>query len=196
MADFQTICWTVNLILYSLCSCFRSPKWTCRVLLTGKVVDGYLSWAWLSHVLWYLSRILCFASLLEELDSVLCLFVIAMLVAYLTSSTSRKRQMRHSGQHRQWMDIVANKNSSEISLTELGLILMMVALFQCWLINLTPNLIRNGENLLFKYRHVGWKSLKLSNLIFTILAFSTNFWPTKIDMSGNTVWQNGLFWHF
>ena len=45
-------------------SIFESPKSTCRVLLTAKVVDGYLSWAWLSHVLWYLSWVLCFASLL------------------------------------------------------------------------------------------------------------------------------------
>ena len=168
-------------------------------------LSGFVDWkggGWLSvlsvaescALIFISDSLLCFS--VEELDSVLCLFVIAMLVAYLTSSTSRKRQMRHSGQHRQWMDIVANKNSSEISLTELGLILMMVALFQFWLINLTPNLIRNGENLLFKFRHVGWKLLKLSNLIFTILAFSTNFWPTKIDMSGNTVWQNGLLWHF
>ena len=169
-------------------------------------LSGFVDWkggGWLSvlsvaescALIFISDSLLCFS--VEELDSVLCLFVIAMLVAYLTSSTSRKRQMRHSGQHRQWMDIVANKNSSEISLTELGLILMiMVALFQFWLINLTPNFIRNGENLLFKFRHVGWKLLKLSNLIFTILAFSTNFWPTKIDMSGNTVWQNGLFWHF
>ena len=33
-------------------SLLESPK---SVLLTAKVVDGYLSWAWLSHVLWYLS---------------------------------------------------------------------------------------------------------------------------------------------
>ena len=111
-------------------------------------LSGFVDWkggGWLSvlsvaescALIFISDSLLCFS--VEELDSVLCLFVIAMLVAYLTSSTSRKRQMRHSGQHRQWMDIVANKNSSEISLTELGLILMMVALFQFLLINLTRN---------------------------------------------------------
>ena len=33
-----------------------------------------------------------------------------------------------------------------------------------------------------------WKLLKMSYLDFSILAFSTNFCPFKIDLSGNTVW--------
>ena len=33
-----------------------------------------------------------------------------------------------------------------------------------------------------------WKSPKMSHLNFWILAFSTNFWPIKTDLSGNTVW--------
>ena len=50
-------------------------------------------------------------------------------------------------------------------------------------------------------------SQKRSHLIFSILAFSTNFCPIKIDLSGNTVWpqSSGIFkklakidhfWHF
>ena len=35
-------------------------------------------------------------------------------------------------------------------------------------------------------RHSVWKSPKMSH--FWILAFSTNFWPIKTDLSGNTVW--------
>ena len=38
-------------------------------------------------------------------------------------------------------------------------------------------------------RHSVWKSPKMSHLNFSILAFTTNFCPIKIDMSGNTVWQ-------
>ena len=33
-----------------------------------------------------------------------------------------------------------------------------------------------------------WKSNKMSHIIFLILAFSTNFCPFKINMSGNTAW--------
>ena len=53
--------------------------------------------------------------------------------------------------------------------------------------------------------HVGWKSPKMSHLNCSILAFSTNFCPFKIDLSGNTVWpktswfekmQNWPFWAF
>ena len=36
-------------------------------------------------------------------------------------------------------------------------------------------------------RHSVWKSPNLSYLSFSILAFSTNFCPIKIDLSGNTV---------
>ena len=56
------------------------------------------------------------------------------------------------------------------------------------------------------YRHSVWKSHKMSHLNFSILAFSTNFWPIKTDLSGNTVWQQASdlqklakmdnFWHF
>ena len=53
--------------------------------------------------------------------------------------------------------------------------------------------------------HSVWKSLKMSHLNFSILAFSINFWPIKSDLSGNTVWQQNscyekfakidYFWH-
>ena len=36
--------------------------------------------------------------------------------------------------------------------------------------------------------HIVWKLLKMSHLNFSSLAFSTNFCPIKIDLSGNTVW--------
>ena len=37
--------------------------------------------------------------------------------------------------------------------------------------------------------YIVWKLLKMSHLnFFLILAFSTNFAPVKIDLSGNTVW--------
>ena len=36
--------------------------------------------------------------------------------------------------------------------------------------------------------HIVWKLLKVSHLNFWILAIFTNFWPIKIDLSGNTVW--------
>ena len=36
--------------------------------------------------------------------------------------------------------------------------------------------------------HSVWKSPKMSQLNFSIVAFSTNFCPTKTDLSGNTVW--------
>ena len=36
--------------------------------------------------------------------------------------------------------------------------------------------------------HIVWKLLKMSNLNFWILAFSTNFFLSKTDLSGNTVW--------
>ena len=55
-------------------------------------------------------------------------------------------------------------------------------------------------------KHIVWKLLKMSHLIFLILAFSTNFCPIKIDLSGNTVWPQASdfqklakmehFWHF
>ena len=54
--------------------------------------------------------------------------------------------------------------------------------------------------------HSAWKSTKMSHLSFWILAFSTNFWPTKTDLSGTSVWpealgfqktrQNGPFYAF
>ena len=37
--------------------------------------------------------------------------------------------------------------------------------------------------------HCVRKSLKMSHLNFSILVFSTNFCPIKIDLSGNTVRQ-------
>ena len=54
--------------------------------------------------------------------------------------------------------------------------------------------------------HNVWKLLKMSHLNFSISAFSTNFWPIIIDLSGNTVWPKASgfhklakmdhFWHF
>ena len=54
--------------------------------------------------------------------------------------------------------------------------------------------------------HSVWKLLKMSHLNFWILAFSSNFCPLKIDLSGNTVWPQASgfqklakmhhFWHF
>ena len=90
---------------------FRSTQfhfWKSQVDLSGFVDckgGGWLSVLSVAEscaLIFILGSLLCFSAV--ELDSVLCLFVIAMLVAYLTSSTSRKRQMRHSGQHRQWME--------------------------------------------------------------------------------------------
>ena len=40
----------------------------------------------------------------------------------------------------------------------------------------------------FTASHIVWKLLKMSQLNFWILAFSTNFCPIKTDLSGNTVW--------
>ena len=40
--------------------------------------------------------------------------------------------------------------------------------------------------------HSAWKSPKMSHLSFWILAFSTNFWPIKTDLSGNPVWPQAL----
>ena len=37
-----------------------------------------------------------------------------------------------------------------------------------------------------------WKMLKMSYLNFWILAFSSNFWPIKIDLSGNSVWPQAI----
>ena len=37
-------------------------------------------------------------------------------------------------------------------------------------------------------RHIVWKSPKNVSFDFWILAFSANFCPTEIDLSGNTVW--------
>ena len=54
--------------------------------------------------------------------------------------------------------------------------------------------------------HSVWKSLKMSHLIFYILAFSANFFAIKTILSGNTVWPKASgfrkvvkmdhFWHF
>ena len=54
--------------------------------------------------------------------------------------------------------------------------------------------------------HIVWKLLKMSHLNFWFLAFSTNFCPIKIDLSGNTVWPQAsgfqklakmdYFWRF
>ena len=51
----------------------------------------------------------------------------------------------------------------------------------------------NNTNCKFKYWNpnspkIIWKSPKMSHLNFLILAFSTNFCPIEIDLSGNTVW--------
>ena len=40
--------------------------------------------------------------------------------------------------------------------------------------------------------HIVWKSTKMAHLNFWILAFSTNLWPIKTDLSGNTVWPQAL----
>ena len=63
-----------------------------------------------------------------------------------------------------------------------------------------------GHILCFDPPQIVWKSPKMSHLNFTILAFSTIFWPIKTDMSGNTVWpqasgfqnlaKRDLFGHF
>ena len=37
--------------------------------------------------------------------------------------------------------------------------------------------------------HIVWRLTKMSHMDFSILGFSTNFCPFKIDLSGNTVWQ-------
>ena len=54
--------------------------------------------------------------------------------------------------------------------------------------------------------HSVWKSPKMSHFNFLILVFSTNFYPIKTDLSGNTVWPKASgfqkfakmdnFWHF
>ena len=54
--------------------------------------------------------------------------------------------------------------------------------------------------------HIVWKWLKMSHLNFSILAFFTNFWLIKTDLSGSSVWPQALgfqklakfdhFWHF
>ena len=49
-------------------------------------------------------------------------------------------------------------------------------------------LYRNARHTHSRRAHIVWKLLKMSHLNFSILAFSTNFWPIKIDLSGNTVW--------
>ena len=41
-------------------------------------------------------------------------------------------------------------------------------------------------------KNLTWKLLKMLQLNFWILAFSTNFCPIKTDLSGNTVWQQAL----
>ena len=46
----------------------------------------------------------------------------------------------------------------------------------------------------FLLLHIVWKSPQMSHLNFSILAFSTNFCPTKIDLSGITVWPQA--WRF
>ena len=40
----------------------------------------------------------------------------------------------------------------------------------------------------FTIKHTVWKLLKMSHLIFLILAFSPIFGPIQADLSGNTVW--------
>ena len=44
----------------------------------------------------------------------------------------------------------------------------------------------------FNCIHSVWKSPKMSHFSISILAFSTNFCPFKIDLSGNTVWPQAL----
>ena len=45
-----------------------------------------------------------------------------------------------------------------------------------------------------KLHQTAWKSLKMSHLNFSMLAFSTNFCSIKSDLSGNTVWpQTSVF---
>ena len=51
------------------------------------------------------------------------------------------------------------------------------------------------------HMHSVWKSSKMSHLNFWILAFSSNFWPFKTGLSGNSVWPQKLakmynFWYF
>ena len=56
---------------------------------------------------------------------------------------------------------------------------------------------------LYTIPHCVWKLLKMSNLNFWKLAFSTDFCSIKSDLSGNTVWPQALGfqktrqnWHF
>ena len=62
------------------------------------------------------------------------------------------------------------------------------------------------ESRIFNLKHIVWKLLIMTHLNFWISAFSTNFCPTKTDLSGNTVWPQASgfqklvkmdhFWHF
>ena len=56
----------------------------------------------------------------------------------------------------------------------------------------TSFLRHNQFLILLQHLHIVWKLLKMSHLIFLILAFLTNFCPIKTDLSGNTVWQQAL----
>ena len=44
----------------------------------------------------------------------------------------------------------------------------------------------------FQIRHIVWKLPKMSHLNFSNLAFCTNFWPIKTDLSGISVWPQAL----
>ena len=102
----------------------------------------------------------------------------------------------------------ASNLTSAVVLAGIFASLRVVAIFLLWY-QIRPDINKTeGKTLIHYYLtfHVVWKSLKMSHLNFLILAFSTNFCPIKIELSGNTVWPQALdfqkfakltfFWHF
>ena len=92
-----------------------------------------------------------------------------------------------------------------VNLNDLPELLLSVC-YNATLQRLTVNVVE-GKN--FKVNSAGTHCLKITQNVafeFLILAFSTNFCPIKIDLSGNTVWpqvvvlqksrQIDHFWHF
>ena len=65
---------------------------------------------------------------------------------------------------------------------------------------------KHRSKMMQKGSHIVWKLLKMSHFNFGILAFSTDFWPIKTDLSGNSVCPQASvfqklakldpFWHF
>ena len=69
-----------------------------------------------------------------------------------------------------------------------------------WLFKLSEEenevLSRKHRKVDFGHIHVVWKLFKMSHLNFSMLAFSTSFYPIKSDLSGNSIWPQTFFWHF